>query len=272
MRENERLSFRWLAILVGLVAATGFCLTPALAEDMDIGPETDEAIVEPDDGIVFEEYSDDEEIQDGSFGEYTQVTWVGAASFVPRNHTTQYQRVDYGYIYFTGGTPHCEAQFNLPSGAFLQGMRSYYYDNSAANVTVHLWHERPTGYTHLKTITSSGTPGYSNTFGWIDHTITNNDGWYHLRAETGASNNTVMFHGVKLYWKRQIRTGLPHPFTDIGHLPQLWRDSIAALKASGITSGTTATTYSPDDNLTRGQMAVFLAKALGLYWSVNAGY
>jgi hypothetical protein len=43
---------------------------------------------------------------------------------------------------------------------------------------------------------------------------------------------------------------------------------IEALSASGITGGCQASPplYCPDDLLTRGQMAVFLAKALGLHW------
>ena len=39
---------------------------------------------------------------------------------------------------------------------------------------------------------------------------------------------------------------------------------IEALAASGITSGCGAGSYCPDQTLTRGQMAVFLSKALGL--------
>jgi hypothetical protein len=43
---------------------------------------------------------------------------------------------------------------------------------------------------------------------------------------------------------------------------------IEALKASGITGGCQASPplYCPDNPVTRGQMAVFLAKALGLHW------
>jgi hypothetical protein len=40
---------------------------------------------------------------------------------------------------------------------------------------------------------------------------------------------------------------------------------VEALYASGITAGC-GTGYCPDNPVTRGQMAVFLTKALGLYW------
>ena len=54
-------------------------------------------------------------------------------------------------------------------------------------------------------------------------------------------------------------------FTDVpvGH-PQ--RQFIEALVAAGITGGCGAGAYCPDAPLTRGQMAVFLAVALGLHF------
>ena len=42
---------------------------------------------------------------------------------------------------------------------------------------------------------------------------------------------------------------------------------IEALAASGITAGCAGGNYCPEANLTRRQMAIFLAKALGLHWS-----
>jgi len=42
---------------------------------------------------------------------------------------------------------------------------------------------------------------------------------------------------------------------------------IEALVASGITAGCSGGNYCPDAPLTRRQMAVFLAKALGLQWT-----
>lgn len=46
----------------------------------------------------------------------------------------------------------------------------------------------------------------------------------------------------------------------------LFFQQIEALAASGITSGCDADSFCPGDPLTRGQMAAFLAKALGLHW------
>jgi len=46
----------------------------------------------------------------------------------------------------------------------------------------------------------------------------------------------------------------------------LFYQYIEALAAAGITSGCGGGNFCPDAALTRGQMAVFLAKALGLHW------
>ena len=53
------------------------------------------------------------------------------------------------------------------------------------------------------------------------------------------------------------------PFTDISHTSQEMQDAIAWLYGQGITKGTTATTSGPDEPVTRGQMALFLYRALG---------
>ena len=50
-------------------------------------------------------------------------------------------------------------------------------------------------------------------------------------------------------------------FTDIGTLGDNWQDAINCLAYYGITVGTTATTYSPASNVTRGQMALFLYRS-----------
>ena len=71
---------------------------------------------------------------------------------------------------------------------------------------------------------------------------------------------------MKIIWRRQVS---PPPATPtFGDVPA--SDSafpfIEALAASGITAGCAGGNYCPDANLTRRQMAVFLAKALGLHW------
>jgi hypothetical protein len=52
------------------------------------------------------------------------------------------------------------------------------------------------------------------------------------------------------------------PFTDIG--ASIFEADIEAIYAAGITQGATDTLYDPEGDVTRGQMASFLARALGL--------
>ncbi|MGI9643363.1 MAG: DUF4397 domain-containing protein [Acidimicrobiia bacterium] len=60
----------------------------------------------------------------------------------------------------------------------------------------------------------------------------------------------------------QIGAGGATPFTDID--TSIFKGDIEAIYGANITVGTSPTTFSPDDNVTRGQMATFLARALGL--------
>ena len=49
-------------------------------------------------------------------------------------------------------------------------------------------------------------------------------------------------------------------FTDVGELSDEQQAAIGQIKALGVTTGTSATTYSPSDHLTREQMASFVAR------------
>jgi len=53
-------------------------------------------------------------------------------------------------------------------------------------------------------------------------------------------------------------------FTDTAHVTADGLAAINALASHGITTGTTATTFSPDDNVTRAQMAAFLQRFAAL--------
>ena len=74
---------------------------------------------------------------------------------------------------------------------------------------------------------------------------------------------------------RATRLVLPAPsptgFVDIGGLSVEAQDAIAIVKSLGITTGTSATTYSPSDAVTREQMAAFLTRTLQATWSIGAG-
>jgi S-layer homology domain len=95
---------------------------------------------------------------------------------------------------------------------------------------------------------------------------TNKDVEYVIDVEQAPSADYQYFGWVEVWWRRTVSPAPPAAsFTDVptGHP---FFQFIEALKASGITGGCGADTYCPDNPVTRGQMAVFLSKALGLHW------
>ncbi len=81
----------------------------------------------------------------------------------------------------------------------------------------------------------------------------------------------VRLRSARLLYRRQIT---PAPavatFADVPTNHPFFQ-FVEALSASGITAGCGTAIYCPDAPLTRGQMAVFLAKALGLHWPWTQG-
>jgi len=60
-----------------------------------------------------------------------------------------------------------------------------------------------------------------------------------------------------------LGSGADQGFTDISGYSAAIQTAINQIKQLGVTTGTTATTYSPDDNVTREQMAMFIERLLG---------
>lgn len=79
----------------------------------------------------------------------------------------------------------------------------------------------------------------------------------------------VAIRMARIRWKRQVS---PAPavatFNDVP-VDHPFFQFVEALSTSGITAGCGSGSYCPDAPLTRGQMAVFLSKALGLHWPWN---
>jgi len=92
-----------------------------------------------------------------------------------------------------------------------------------------------------------------------------------INVEQGSNPTSWPFGWVEVWWRRSVS---PPPATasfDDVPTSHPYFQFVEALKASGITGGCSASPplFCPDSALTRGQMAVFLAKALGLNWPGN---
>jgi hypothetical protein len=86
--------------------------------------------------------------------------------------------------------------------------------------------------------------------------------WIFVRTNAGAS-----FNSVRVYYPLQVS---PAPgAATFGDVPTShpFFQYVEALAASGITAGCGSGNYCPDAPLSRGQMAVFLSKALGLHFA-----
>jgi len=132
------------------------------------------------------------------------------------------------------GPPDCVTPGSLCSGAaFAGGLASETADLTADDITVdNLTH------TYLVEVTMSGNGSIGS------HRIGSVVVGYILQVSPAPA--TATFGDVPA----------SHPFFQF----------VEALAASGVTGGCGGGNYCPDAPLTRGQMAVFLAKALGLQW------
>ncbi len=78
---------------------------------------------------------------------------------------------------------------------------------------------------------------------------------------------SVSFGAAVVVWRRTVSAApAVARFTDVPTSHPVFR-YVEALAASGITGGCTADRFCPDAGITRGQLAVFLAVALGLHFS-----
>jgi hypothetical protein len=115
---------------------------------------------------------------------------------------------------------------------------------------------------------AGATPGcarFSTTLGTPD-VVDNQTRKYFFQVATGNTAATAIA-AVRVYYRLQVS---PAPgaatFTDVPTSHPFFR-FVEALVASGITGGCGGGLYCPDDPITRAQMAVFLATALGLHFS-----
>ncbi len=167
---------------------------------------------------------------------------------------------------------HFYATLNIPAGAVIDEI---ILNNANDGVTpyvmgVALW------------LRDTGSATFLAGFSTSPHTIWTNDGagpalgivWYGdsyastliLDVEVAASSNYQYFGYVTVYWRRTVS---PAPatahFTDVPTSHGFFK-FVEALYAAGITIGYPDGRFGVNDPVTRGQMAVFLSVALGLYW------
>lgn len=98
-------------------------------------------------------------------------------------------------------------------------------------------------------------------------TVDNNSYAYNIEISFSEASTALIILGARIGYRLQVSQ--PPATPTFGDVPTThpFYQYIEALAASGVTAGCGSGNYCPDLALTRGQMAVFLAKALGLHWA-----
>jgi len=162
----------------------------------------------------------------------------------------------------------------MPSGAQITSMELSACDSSAAGTFTATLMECSDPGGACNTVATVATSGdgckfFSSTA--TSWTVDNLGYTYVLQVASDDLDANLSLRNVRIFHKKVISPppGTPS-FNDVPANHAFYQ-MIEALKASGITSGSACPpanppSYCPDAAVTRGQMAVFLAKALGIMW------
>jgi hypothetical protein len=206
------------------------------------------------------------------------VTTIGAGSFTPGSDDNSIYApyyTPYSFRYSNTGDTHYYATVDIPSGALVDfvGLESGCYNGPAGTGVQLSLVDRFGAVTPIVGFSCSqhspATDYNASPVGF--QLVQNAHKMLVVDVETignGNPNPWGDFAWVEVWWKRAVS---PPPatatFTDVPTSDPFFQ-YIEALAASGITAGCNQTPpkFCPDQPLTRGQMAVFLAKGLGLHW------
>jgi len=216
-----------------------------------------------------------------------QILQIPASSFVPVDGSTYRNDDLYGYTYVTafGNTnDDLMATLTLPSGSHIQFIDLYFNDTNVIfdlDVTVYQLTggnlsggSGAAGHNLVGEVTSFGSSGQNYSTTEVDYTVNNNaaydlaGGQYTVYVAFPVSDGSISFKGVDIWWNRQVS---PAPatatFNDVPTADGAFQ-WIEAFNRASITAGCQVSPplFCPDGTVTRRQMAVFFAKALGLYW------
>lgn len=173
------------------------------------------------------------------------------------------------------------AQIQVPEGASLGVFRFWAYDSHAdRDLWFYAWETcQPIGYDPptITLIAEGQTVGSSGQFpgsrSLNNLTVDNKVCSYSVGANFAPLNEdcqgaALKVHKLQFSWNRQVSP--PPAAASFGDVPtdHPFFQFVEALAKSGTTAGCQASPplYCPDRPITRGEMAVYMAKALGLQW------
>jgi len=160
------------------------------------------------------------------------------------------------------------AGVHLPNGAIIEFMEfSVCDDDETENASASLFVlEDPSGaIPPVSSIVTAGSGGCLRwTSGSIGQAVDNLTSSYSV--EVDLPEGSVSFRAVRLFYRLQVSPAPAFASFDDVPVGSAYHQYVEALYASGITVGCGGGNFCPNSSLTRGQMAVFLAKALGLHF------
>ncbi len=219
-----------------------------------------------------------------SYGPGANYLVIPSAAFMPLDAGLSFSVGADGYISTSSLVGLFRAPVELPAGASVVNVCVFTRDESATFPAQVQWEAfemgdaaAPPRYQLLGygQTDAAGTPGYGMTcadlaaptlvrkLGDLDGDGHSHYIWYQVSASAYAG---VTFGGAVITW---LRTVSPAPATaTFGDVPTnfLYFRAIEALAASGITGGCGNGNFCPNQTVTRGEMAAFFARALGLHW------
>ncbi len=209
-----------------------------------------------------------------AWGTTTQsIHQIHALQFVPLESSTTYSGSGpTGMRHRTAGSePWFIASLSLPTGVRLRRLEVYACDFNPGfdmDIYVSTVAYDPSPLEYGGTVTS-GAPGcgwYSVDLTPADFTVNNYEMGHLVAVRLPATDDSTRFREVNVYYQLQVSPPPPsNTFADVPVTHPFFRH-VEALAASGITSGCGGGNFCPDSPVTRGQMASFLARALGLHW------
>lgn len=185
----------------------------------------------------------------------------------------QWSHFSSGWSQRSGGTNNATCMdVNLPTGAVLTNITTFTNDtDGAADITYTLFSINlvtSVGSTPFNFVTA-GTPGIQRVIRAVtpNVTINNNHNAYALCIFHGSATATNQSAGATFWYRLQV-SAAPAVATFPSDVPTThpFFRFVEALAASGITGGCGAGAFCPDSPVTRGQISVFLATALGLHF------
>jgi hypothetical protein len=173
------------------------------------------------------------------------------------------------------GTANCASHSapSLPTGAVIVGLDLVACDEDPSGVADVQLFECETAQATCTLVTTTGTgvpevPGCGITSGSpLNLTVQNTTRYLVLIARVSGPTAPVRFRAAQLRYRLQVSPA-PSVATFPNDVPTThpFFRFVEALAAAGITGGCGAGSYCPDQPVTRGQMAVFLATSLGLHF------